>query len=498
MTLPDVSLASRIGLRELAARRDGPDWIVGREATGEFVSVPAEAMTFLDVLREGGTVADAKRRTQLAHGEDIDALDFVGDLAGLGFVAAVDGEPVTREPPRPPSLPWLAPHHVAWLFRAPVLVLAGAFICAGVTVAAASGGLPSYSAFFALREPGLNLVLVAVVCMAVMALHEFFHLAAARAARVHGWLAWSTRLCFLVAQTSVPGLWLAGRTVRLRVFLAGMASDLVIFSGCSIGRALTAPASLAHHVFGQICLLTLLGVIEEFAFCLRTDVFLVVQELTGCKDLFGDATAYLRYLVGRHTGAGAAGPSPLAALPAHERRPVRLYAGVMAAGCAVLLALFGWYGIPVDVGSYVRAAHELAHGLASSQADAVVDATGLIAVTLVFHFLLIRTLLRGYGPRIRRWWLLREGAGEAELRQDAVVQEAADDRDAVAGQGEHDEPVRAVDARPRVEQVGAEGGLAVRAGGDQPELPPVAEPDDRQEVMGGGPALVLQRERRHP
>ena len=80
---------------------------MGRAVTGEFVCLPGEAMTFLGVLRAGGTVAAAKRRTDLAHDADVDALDFVSDLIGLGFVAAVDGERIAEEQARPPSLPWL-------------------------------------------------------------------------------------------------------------------------------------------------------------------------------------------------------------------------------------------------------------------------------------------------------------------------------------------------------------------------------------------------------
>ena len=92
MTIARPTLQSRIRLHVLASRPDGEDWIVGRVATGEFVGLPAEAMTFLGALREAGTVVAAKRRTELVHGEDIDALDFISELIGLGFVAAVDDE----------------------------------------------------------------------------------------------------------------------------------------------------------------------------------------------------------------------------------------------------------------------------------------------------------------------------------------------------------------------------------------------------------------------
>jgi putative peptide zinc metalloprotease protein len=413
MTAGVAVLESHLSLHELASRRDGDDWIVGRPDTGEFVGLPAEAMTFLGVLCDGGTVADAKRRTDLAHGEDIDALDFVSDLIGLGFIAAVDGERIAEEHPRPPSLPWLQPRHVSWLQRAPITFGLAAFIAAGVTVCAVSGSFPGYSAFFALPEPGLSFVLAAVIGMAVVALHEFCHLAAARAAGVHGWISLGTRLCFLVAQTSVPGLWVADRSVRLRVFLAGMTSDLTVFSACSLGMACSPRASTVHHILALACLVTFLGVIEQFLFFMRTDVYLVVQELTGCKNLFGDATEYLRYLAARRARRSAPEPpSPLAELPPRERRPVRLYAAVVVAGCAAVVPVIACYGLPVEIGIYMRAAEELARGVSSSRIALVADAAGVLTVSVLLQALLVRTLLRTYRPHLRR--LLQRSARRSQ------------------------------------------------------------------------------------
>jgi putative peptide zinc metalloprotease protein len=403
MTAVAASPDSRIQLHDLACRPDGQEWIVGRAATGEFVSLPAEAMTFLGVLRAGETIAAAKRQTDRAHDADVDALDFVGDLIGLGFVAAVDGERVAEERPRPPSLPWLRRRHVSWLLRAPVLMAVAAFIAAGFTLAAVTGSFPGYSAFFALPWPGLTCVLAAVICMVILSLHEFCHLAAARAAGVDGWFGWGTRLFFLVAQTSVPGLWLASRGVRLRVFLAGMTSDLVIFSACSIGMASTPAAGTAHRILALASLIALLGVVEQFLFYMRTDVYLVVQELAGCKNLFGDATEYLRYLAGRLARRSApARPSPLAGLPPAERRPVQIYAAVVLAGCAVTVPVIAFYGVPVEIGVYVRAVHEFARGVSSSRVTLVADAAAVLSVSLLLQALLVRTMLRTYRPHLRR------------------------------------------------------------------------------------------------
>ena len=292
---------------------------------------------------------------------------------------------------------------MSWLLRAPVLMAVAAFIAAGFTLAAVTGSLPGYSAFFALPWPGLTCVLAAVICMVILSLHEFCHLAAARAAGVDGWFGWGTRLFFLVAQTSVPGLWLASRGVRLRVFLAGMTSDLVIFSACSIGMASTPAAGTAHRILALASLIALLGVVEQFLFYMRTDVYLVVQELAGCKNLFGDATEYLCYLAGRLARRSApARPSPLAGLPPAERRPVRLYAAVVLAGCAATVPVIAFYAVPVEVGVYVRAVHEFARGLSSSRIVLVADAAGVLTVSLLLQALLVRTMLRTYRRQLGR------------------------------------------------------------------------------------------------
>jgi hypothetical protein len=180
-----------------------------------------------------------------------------------------------------------------------------------------------------------------------------------------------------------------------------MTSDLVIFSACSMGMASTPVAGTVHRILALTSLITLLGVVEQFLFYMRTDVYLVVQELAGCKNLFGDATEYLRYLAGRLARRPATDrPNPLADLPPAEQRPVRLYAAVVLAGCAATVPVIAFYGAPVEIGVYVRAVHEFARGLSSSRIILVADAAGVLTVSLLLQALLARTILRTYRPQL--------------------------------------------------------------------------------------------------
>ncbi len=147
---------------------------------------------------------------------------------------------------------------------------------------------------------------------------------------------------------------------------------------------------------------------------MRTDVYLVVQELTGCKNLFGDATDNLRYLTGRLTRSSGKGrPNPVNDLPPAERRPVRLYSAFVVAGCAALVPLSAFYGLPIEIGVYLRAIRELAHGLSSSRLTLVADSTGVLIVSVTFQALLVRALFRTYRAHLRRLLRLAGWRGEA-------------------------------------------------------------------------------------
>jgi len=43
---------NQVSLHPLGIRRDGDEWIVGRVATGDFVSVPFEGLRAIELLRE--------------------------------------------------------------------------------------------------------------------------------------------------------------------------------------------------------------------------------------------------------------------------------------------------------------------------------------------------------------------------------------------------------------------------------------------------------------
>ncbi|MEU6477738.1 hypothetical protein ABZ858_12745 [Streptomyces sp. NPDC047017] len=377
---PRIEPSTRVLLHGLAVRRDRDEWIVGRMATRTFVALPAAGARAVELLGAGLSVARTAWTLCDETGEEFDVADFVGDLAALGFVARIGDVPVPDgEPPRA-SLPWLRPRHARFALHPALPVLAGALLAAAVAVLIRRPALlPGYRDLLWSPHGGLVLLTGAAAGWALLLAHELAHLVTARAAGVPGRMRLGTRLQFLVMQTDISGIELAPLRHRLTAYLAGIALDLSVASALVLLLAGTDPGATAHRLLSAALLLALLPLPFQLMVFTRTDLYFVLQDLTGCRDLYGDGLAYARYAVRRAVRSPRPGPAggtgdPSARLPAHERRAVRLYSVVLAAGTVVCLAFMAAVTLPADVTLLVRAARGLGpgHGLAGSADSAAV------------------------------------------------------------------------------------------------------------------------------
>ena len=417
-TLP-VTAGSRVRLHQLAIRPDGDSCVVGRTEIGVFVAVPPVAVDAIRLLDGHRSVDDVRRRLHAAHGRDVDVAALVTDLAELGFVTEIDGRTLATPEPVRPSVRWLRPRHVRWTLHpaVPVVLLVLA-VAAVVTVLAVPHTLPTFRDL--LWSPRGSAVIAgnAAIIWTVVLVHELAHLVTARGAGVPGRISLGTRLQFLVAQTDVTGVWAAPRRVRITVYLAGMAVAVAVAAVAVLARAWIGPTSGAGKVLGAVSLIAATSLAPQFLVFMRTDLYFVLQDLSGCRNLYADGGAYLRYrgrlLASMTTGRRwrarrAAQPvddgeprvDPSAALPARERRGVRWYAVLLLVGTAACLAVAATVNVPVAVMILARAVRDLAVGAGLAQ-----RLDGLVAIVVVGGVWLLwaRAWLQRHGGRVRAWW----------------------------------------------------------------------------------------------
>ncbi|KAA9376420.1 hypothetical protein F5972_23685 [Microbispora cellulosiformans] len=381
---------TRVRLRDLAFRRDGSQWIVGRPDGQEFAAVPYEGMRAIRLLMEGATVEETERRLRGETGADLDVRDFVRALGELGFLEEPGG-PAT--PPEPPTFPRLRARHVRWTLHPLVHTAVAGLVAAGaVTAVIRRETLPGWHDLLWSEHGTLVLLSEIAVGWTLIFLHEMAHLSTARAAGVPGRIRLGTRLQFLAVQTEVSGIWLAGRRVRLTVYLAGMAVDA---AACSAAVILAAVLG-RHTVLSLVTLTSASMLTTQFLVFMRTDVYFLLQDLTGCRNMYGDATAYARHLALRLLGRPS--PDPLAGLPRRERRSLRAYAVLMVVGTAVCLGAAFAVTLPATLVLLCRAVRALVTpaGLLS-----VLDAATVLLAALAFQVAWARAWWRRHGARLR-------------------------------------------------------------------------------------------------
>jgi hypothetical protein len=232
---------------------------------------------------------------------------------------------------------------VAWLFGRGALFAYALILAIGVAALLSDPRcLPRVGLLLADQSGGAMLLSVALLA-AVAAKHELAHVAAGRYLGVDARVRLGYRLIFPVLETNLTDLWMVPRRRRYVAYLAGAVSDLLAAS--------VALAILWSHHHGWIALTPglyrALELIVFIAGCvvvwqmnvfLRTDGYYVLSNALGCRNLAGDAKAYLRARLRRRDGSGGAAAD---AAGDHPSRLVRAY----AIGYALTVAALSLLGV---------------------------------------------------------------------------------------------------------------------------------------------------------
>lgn len=383
---------NHVRLHPLDSRPDGDEWIVGRMATGRFVALPEVGKRALDLLEQGLAPAEIGERLRRETGDDIDVPDFVEALLGLGFVAAVDGREIDQPSPPRPTFARIRPHHVRPLLSpvAPVLVV----LLITATLLVRPPVPLNYRTLLWSSHGSAVIALGAAVGWTLLFVHECAHLLTARATGVAGRMRLGTRLQFLVMQTDISGIELAPRRHRLTAYLAGIATNLTVASLAALAAG--AVDGTPRRILAAVTMLALLPLPFQLMVFMRTDLYFVLQDLTRCRDLFGDGVAYTRYRARRMLRRRTVEPDPSLELPPHERRAVRVYSGVLVLGTTLCLAFFAAVTLPADVTLFARALTRLGPGHSAGER---LDGTAVVLTLGGLHALWLRTWWRGRRAR---------------------------------------------------------------------------------------------------
>ncbi|WP_406207426.1 hypothetical protein OH807_34785 [Kitasatospora sp. NBC_01560] len=273
-----------LAFHTLVFQPDGDEVTVGRLDEGTFVVLPADGAALLRRLVDGESRADAARWYAQTYGEPVDVDDFVSDLDELGFLR----QPGEQAPPPPAPVRWQRLGRAVFSPAGGVLYLV--LLAGWLTAMVRSPDLvPSYRHLF--FTPYMS-VLVAVMFLAqapLILLHEAAHALAGRRLGLPSRLSIGRRLYFVVFQTALDGLVAVERRKRVLPMIAGMLTDVGVLAVLTLFAAATRTADGELSLLGGVALglgySTVLRLLWQCFFFLRTDVYYLVVTVLGCVDL---------------------------------------------------------------------------------------------------------------------------------------------------------------------------------------------------------------------
>ncbi|GAA1689268.1 hypothetical protein [Fodinicola feengrottensis] len=354
---------------------EGGEVVVGRTDVDSYGVFPDDGAALLQELVAGRATEDAAQWYSKTYGEDVDMAEFVETLRELDFLRVDD---VARVGP------------VRWQRLGRAMFSPPAWCCYALLVAVAvvllvldPRLLPSRQHIF--FSPYLLVIEVTLFCgqLPLSMWHEMFHVLAGRRLGLPCRTRVGRRFYLLVFETAIDGLVVVPRRKRYLPMLAGMLADLLGMSVLTIVAYLTrepdGTISLVGHVCLALVLTSVLRVVWQFYFFMRTDIYYLVTTVLGCVDLHGTSSAMIGNGVKRLLGRRDRLIDPENWHP-RDRQVAKWYAPLHVAGYAVMLAVLVFAIVPIGWQFLTTAMHTLLSG--DARPARLADAAAMLVINV--------------------------------------------------------------------------------------------------------------------
>lgn len=382
-----VSLHSEITLYPLSIRKDKKHYIVEEPISGDFFELPEIGVDGIKRMEQGEKLVSIEHALKnLYPHEEVDMIDFVEQLVELGLVQEVDGVLVKKEQSKSTSSSggflWI-PQSVGRLFFNGVMnkIYLLLLIANIITLIPNPELFPHYKDIFLFDSMVLNILMYLSISLVLILIHEFGHVLAIRSHDLPAKLSIGHRLIFIVFETDLTQAWKLDPKKRNILYLAGISFEQIILF-ISFGVMLLFPDASIIGILGIIVLDIFVKLIYQCCFYMKTDVYYVVENITGCYNLMENGKIYLNSLFKKDRKDG----ENYKEIFQNEWNLIRLYSVFYIVGVVLTLILAVMYFVPQLNFTYSTIYMNL---LGAGDRAAFWDAIAFFVMTLLMFVLLL-------------------------------------------------------------------------------------------------------------
>jgi putative peptide zinc metalloprotease protein len=285
-----LTLNSTLSMVPIEIRKDNKRYIIENQTSGEFFEMPEVCIDAITMICNGQQLGDIERALKKNYpDEDVDLLDFAEQLIELNLIDIIDGVKVGRQQKEKEKLGfiWISPKIGKVIFNNFTYPLYSVIFIVNIILFLLHPSLfPRHDDIFVFDVMVINVIFWMVFTFLFVLIHEFGHVLAMRAHNLPTKLEIGHRMFFVVLLTDMSSVWKLTPKDRNVLFLAGLCFDSVLLFISLIVQLMFPNGH--WFIIGLMNLAvfdTVLRMIYQCCFYMKTDLYFVFENITGCYNL---------------------------------------------------------------------------------------------------------------------------------------------------------------------------------------------------------------------
>jgi putative peptide zinc metalloprotease protein len=341
-----LSMTTQLKLVPLEIRTDKKNYIVEDLVSGEFYEMPEICIEAIKMIQMALSIDQIEFQLKEKYPEEeVDLLNFAGQLLELELVEEINGlkiESKREKQQNTQEFQWISPHAGRFFFNKLTVKLYLALFIVSLTLFIVHPQLlPSYKDLFIFNLMVLNIPAWMILTIVLVLIHEFGHILAIRSYDLPTRLGIGHRLFLVVLETDMSSVWKLGSKERNHLYFAGLCFDTLVLFIALAGQFSNA-SLIFHGVLRFIVLDTFIRMIYQLCVYMKTDLYYVIENSTGCYNLMENAQEFLKGCFRFHTKVSATGE----AVFDNERKTVQWYSIFYLSGVTLTIFLYLFFYIP--------------------------------------------------------------------------------------------------------------------------------------------------------
>jgi putative peptide zinc metalloprotease protein len=285
-----ITLKSKIKLHPIEVRKDKKNYIVEDVTNGEFFEMPEVCVIAIEKINAGFCLGDIEDDLKIQFPEEeVNLLDFAEQLLSFEMIEEIDGSLIEMKAKKREKLGLtsISPKVGKVFFNNKMKLTYIILLLLNVTFLSINPHLfPHFKDVFIFDFMFQNIIVWIVIGGILVLIHELGHILAIRAHELPTKLEVGHRLFFIVLETDLSLGWKLSSKERIFVYFAGMCFDNVVLFIALMAQILFPNApEMFNSIMAFIALDVVIRLIYQCFVYMKTDLYYVLENLTGCHNL---------------------------------------------------------------------------------------------------------------------------------------------------------------------------------------------------------------------